>query len=450
MSAINPTQQSTPSPFGIKGVYFHDGFEMEPRWQAPLYWQREDWEREIRWLSALGLNTVEFATMLEFSRIPTTELERQKIRDRLMILELAHSLGMKFSYLLSNTTVSTVSENEEPSHQGGNRAQDLCPQDPTNFAKTVAIQKWYMHTYREADIFEEFAGDWGGCTCGKCNVSNYLRYVRVFAEELAAVNPQAKLFANTWSIASWGKLYSSENLSWRRYFEAEIPMIREVMRELPALPSNVGLAMPCAYLYRPLVFESYGEKANAPVFPMRSEMEALTQQGREVLAWPHFVMDDDTSRAPAWGVVHSEVRYIRALLQALLDAGINNVMGNLYLPLLQISNTYAYARLLDDPAAAPEAILHDFAGVVARRDDVDALTQVLIWLENNSYWHYQMPAPDRLASLPCDVDKAAALHLMAKIKPNPKPELPLPIAPEKWLECLRYSVEKSKSMEARE
>ena len=119
-------------PFPVRGIYFHDGFSVDPQWHAPLYWDEESWLKEIQWLHACGINTVKFATMLEFNRIPSTDLEEKKIAARLKVLEMVHSLGMKFGYILTNTVVSTVPDGEEPSHQLNDRAVELCPQIPEN------------------------------------------------------------------------------------------------------------------------------------------------------------------------------------------------------------------------------------------------------------------------------------------------------------------------------
>jgi hypothetical protein len=188
-------------PFVTRGIYFHDGFTVEPRSHAPLYWGRETWQREIRWLHACGINAIEFATMLEFSRLPSTDLERRKIRNRLHVRDYAHSLGVQFGYQLSNTVFSTVPAGEEPGNQLNDRAVMLCPRQPGNFEKTLGIQRFYLETYRGADFFEEMAADWGGCTCGQCGVPEYLRYVRALAERLAELHPGARLYANTWSIS---------------------------------------------------------------------------------------------------------------------------------------------------------------------------------------------------------------------------------------------------------
>lgn len=424
--------------FTLKGVYFHDGFDADAKAHPPLYWGAEEWRRQVNWLNSLGINAVEFATMFQFNRVPSTDLERKKISDRLMILDLVHSYGMKFGYLLSNTTVSMVPDGVDPGDQNAGGAKELCPRIPGNFEKTVAIQEWYLTTYKDADFFEEFAADWGGCTCGRCGVPEYMRYVRTFAEKLAVLNPEAKLYADTWCISYWGE--DPIPHGWKRVFDGEIEGSKRVIAAMDDVPSNVHFALPCHHLYRPLAFDSYGGKKHTPVFPTAEDIVSIRRAGKDVLAWPHFVMDDDTGRAPAWGLVHSEVRYVRDLLQSLRAADIVGVMCNLYLPYLQVSNTYAYARLLDDPDADPQTLIADFCKLAAHPDDAGKLAQVMTWLENNSYWQIQMPDDGRLQNLPCSLSKSEAQALASEIRPNPEPVLPLPITPAEWLDALRDSI----------
>ena len=427
-------------PFALKGVYFHDGFTVDPKHHAPLHWGRDEWLRQIRWLHACGINTVEVATMLEFNRVPQTPREREIIANRLQVLELAHSLGLEFGYILTNTVVSTVPDGEEPGHQLLDRAVQLCPQEPGNFEKTIELQSWYMNTYKEANFFDEFAADWGGCHCGVCAVPDYMRYVDVLAKRLQGINAEARMYANTWCIAYWGP--GPEEQGWEKVFDNEIRGAREVIELLPNMPENVHLALPCHHLYRPLVYNTKGGMKNKPVFPTREDIAKVRAMGRDVLAWPHFVMDDDTGRAPQWGIVHSEVRYIRDLLQSLQDKGIDRVMGNLYLPYLQLLNTYAYGRLLDDPQLAPESVISDFARLVAHPEDVDRLSDVLAWFENNSYWEEQMPEDGRLPSLPCTLTRETVTAAAAAIRPNSSPDLPLPYPPADWLQDLQRSIQR--------
>jgi hypothetical protein len=426
--------------FTTRGIYFHDGFTVDPEWHAPLHWGLEEWERELRWLRACGIDTVEFATMLEFNRIPSTPLEHEKVALRQSLIEMAHDLDMRFSHILSTTVVSTVPPDEEPSHQLNDRAEVLCPRDPGNFERTMEIQTHFLDLHREADLFEVFAADWGGCRCGRCGTEDYLRYVRALAERVAEVNPEALCFANTWAIADWGP--SDRPDEGRGFWDIDMAKTREVIDALESLPPNVHLALPCHHLYRPLTFMLHGGQSQTPRFPDTEDIARVRAMGRQVLAWPHFVVDDDAYRAESWGIVHSEVRYIRAMLRSLRDVGIDHVMANLYLPFLQVLNTYAYGRLLENPDLDPREILLDFSGLIAHPDDATTLAEVLAWLENGSWWERQMPPDGRLAPLPCHLTQDLALRRLSGVRPNPDPAMPLPISPEVWLGDLRRSIER--------
>lgn len=440
MAAASEALPAKPSsPFALRGVYFHDGFDFAAP-HAPLHWDFEAWKRQIQWLKACGVNAVEFATMLEFNRIPSTAMEKQKIADRLKLLDYVHSLGMKFGYLLTNTVLSTVPPNEEPSHQLKNRAETLCPRIGNNFEKTVANPLFYMETYKEADFFEEFAADWGGCMCGQCGVPEFLRYVRTLADKLTTLNPKAEIYADTWCISYWGK--DPLPSGWKFMFDKEISGSREVIAALSDLPKNVGVGLPCHHHYRPLTFSEYGGKAKTPLFPLKSDVQRVHDGKRPLLAWTHFIMDDDAFRPKSWGIVHSEVRYLSSLLQSLQTVGMDSVMGNLYLPTLQLSNTYAFGRLTQNLHEKPERILRDFARVVAHKNDAAKLADVLMWLDNESYWERQMPVDARLLHLPCDLNRTQAVALAATIRPNAKPPMPLPISPELWLADLRRSIDR--------
>jgi hypothetical protein len=426
--------------FSMRGVYFHDGFSAEPKSYAPLYWDFEAWKRQIDWLKACGINTIEFATMLEFNRLPKTERERKKIADKLRLLDYAHKRGMQFGYLLTNTVLSTVPDNEEPGDQLGNRAKNYCPQEPGNFEKTLTNPKFYMETFKEADFFEEFAADWGGCDCGRCGVPQFMQYVQVLAERLKEINSKASLYADTWCISYWRKDPMKDG--WRGVFDNEISGSREVIQSLARMPQNVGVALPCHHLYRPLAFQQYGGKAKTPQFPIAADVQGVRASNRPLLAWTHFVMDDDAFRPAAWGIVHSEVRYLQELIRKLSHAGIDRVIGNLYLPLLQISNTFAFGRLLENPNTPPERILHDFAKLVAQKEDVARLTEVLVWLENSSYWQEQMPEDGRLPKLHSTLTKTQALEEARRVRPRERSTMPLPLPPSAWCNDLVRSIER--------
>ncbi|WP_428307935.1 hypothetical protein [Lacipirellula sp.] len=314
----------------------------------------------------------------------------------------------------------------------------LCPRQGDNFQKTVDLQSWYMQTYKEADFFEEFAADWGACNCGECGVNDYMRYVEEFAHRLQKQNAAAPLYANTWSISFWGE--DPIPKGWNNVFSKETPGSQAVVAALSGMPANVHLALPCHNLYRPLVFSAFGGKQQTPVFPTLADVQSILDSGRHVMGWPHFLMDDDTARAPQWGLVHVELRYIKAMLQSLRAAGLDRVMGNLNLPNLQLANTYGFGRLAQDPAADIADVQREFARNIVQREDIAALADVLSWLDNNSYWDQQMPSDAREAPLPCDLNRERVGRILADLRPLSRPELPAPVDASQWLDDLRATI----------
>jgi len=46
--ALAKPDENPRKPFKLRGVYFHDGFTVDPEHHAPLHWGREEWLRQIR------------------------------------------------------------------------------------------------------------------------------------------------------------------------------------------------------------------------------------------------------------------------------------------------------------------------------------------------------------------------------------------------------------------
>jgi len=150
-------------------------------------------------------------------------------------------------------------------------------------------------------------------------VPEYLRYVRVLAERAGAAQPARPALRRHLVHLLLGARPAGQG--WRGAFDREITASRQVIAALPDLPAHVGVALPCHHLYRALAFSEYGGRGQTPIFPSTEDVAQVRRAGRQILAWPHFVMDDDAYRAPAWGIVHSEVRYLQALLRSLRAVG---------------------------------------------------------------------------------------------------------------------------------
>jgi len=96
------------------------------------------------------------------------------------------------------------------------------------------------------------------------------------------------------------------------------------------------------------------------------------------------------------------------MLKKLRAAGFDRVMGNLYLPTLQILNAYAFGRFTISLETDPLAVLSDFARLIAHPEDAERLRDVLCWLDNHSYWNEQLPDDARESDFSCPLNKESA------------------------------------------
>jgi hypothetical protein len=70
------------------------------------------------------------------------------------------------------------------------------------------------------------------------------------------------------------------------------------------------------------------------------------------------------------------------------------------------------------------------------------LTEILVWLENNSSWQQQMPPDGRLPDLPTTLTRKEAARHAAAVRPNVRPGMPLPLSPDLWLQNLCRSIDR--------
>jgi hypothetical protein len=133
----------------------------------------------LDWLASLGINAIEFCTQGAFLRKPSTEMEFRRIDIMKRVIEYAHQKGMKVWYIVASNVLSKVPAGKEPVDQRDKDAyEEPCPMNPEARRKIIAAASYFFEQYEGIDAFELFAGDWGGCSCGKCDYTNYLDLAR--------------------------------------------------------------------------------------------------------------------------------------------------------------------------------------------------------------------------------------------------------------------------------
>jgi hypothetical protein len=241
---------------------------------------------------------------------------------------------------------------------------------------------------------------------------------------------------NEWAVGNWGGSLGVAVDFW----DADTKLSEEVVDR--KVPFGDAINLDGADLYRFLVFQIYA-KAGRPVpnFPTQETVGAIHSQGKRAYLWPYFIVDDDSSRAMTFNKVHFEVRYIRQLAQKVRSMGFDGTFANACNPEPQMGNIYAYGQLSRNPDKAVPAILRGFAALITQPANVDQLTDVFTFMENNSWWGSQMPARYRLEPLPCKITNyAEALGALNNVVPLAKSSAPLLITPKDYLAGLRSSL----------
>ena len=100
-------------------------------------------------------------------------------------------------------------------------------------------------------------------------------------------------------------------------------------------------------------------------------------------------------------------------------------------------------QMCRSPNLTPEDMIDRYAGLIAEGETRAALGRVLRFLENHSNWQNSLPAAARLPDLPLpDVPSAAAaLDLLAQVRPSTHPAIPLSEPPALYFGRLKKRLE---------
>lgn len=403
----------------FSGVYMHDGFVFEPHEKCPFYWDIENWKDYIDHLCACKIDMMEFCTQASFIRIPSTDFEYNRIKIMKEVIRYAHSKGVKVWLILSANVLSSVPDGQLPVDQRKSKSfSEPCPQEPENLEKLYKVTTYFIEQYDEVDGYEIFAGDWGGCGCGKCDYKTYLWLAGEYYKIIRKYNKDALVCLNMWSVSSWSD-YDRSNFIWQDIFDLETKVTSNILESIDMLPNDVGITIPFHHLYRPLAVgrRTYDE---CPAWPDEKRISSLRKSGREVFAWPHFIMENDPYHIGRWGYFNCRVRYLREIVNKLVKRNVSGIVGNLYNPYLQPLSAYAFGRLCADSTLDEQQILLDFAALISYKDDIQDMYLVLAFMENNDPWESDLPHAMRLEKLPSSIDLNQALELLTTIQPAGK------------------------------
>jgi hypothetical protein len=389
------------------------------------------------YLRYCGYNTIEFADWsFEYPK-RQREAYFQSIRAR---IAAAHAKDLKVFVILS-TNMSREWAQVAGGEPAGKHLEALLfnpGKEPEEFHHRieevkVAIEKGFS----KADGFEVFAGDWGGCLGEGCNYREYLRFGEGYRRVLKSLGLRAELVLNTWAISNWGVSLDPYGL---KFWDGETSLSRKIIAE--DVPFADGISLPGHNLYRPLALQLYSNAGRAvPNWPTRETIEAIHAQKKSAYLWPHFILSLGRGDKLSFRRVHFEVRYLKQLAEKARDLGVDGVFVNSYDPALEMGNIFAYGQLQRNPERSPQWILEDYTRLITAPNSPDQLADVLIFIENHSWWTKRLLQKYQMAPLPCTIQSyAAALMKLQKIVPLAHPTAPLLISPKLYLAEVRSAL----------
>jgi hypothetical protein len=358
-----------------------------------------------------------------------------------MAEEVGHmqKAGFRVYVLLSvNLRQRGEGESEEYRDAGFDPADDKLMRERLAYL-TAAVRRLKM-----ADGFVVCAGDPGGHV--RARPEQFLEATKRIIAIVAREAPRAEIDVNTWAIAAWDHLASPFRLeSW----EKEVSLTRDLMLRRDLLGPRVGIEFPMHNYYRSLALRCYVEAGTKPeLCPLAEDVRRLQRCGVERLwGWPYFLVDecDDGYDPTHSGLTQAETRYIKRTVDAARSLELNGVIANAMVSnvFAESLNLYAFARCCKDPAATPQQIIDEFAGLLSESETAPALAKVLRYIENHSTWHAGMPPAYRLADFDVAPLKSPqdALDWLAKVRARRQSTLPMSKPPAEYLRKLKERLE---------
>jgi hypothetical protein len=253
---------------------------------------------------------------------------------------------------------------------------------------------------------------------------------------------------NLWAVAEWEGFPSPFSL---RFWQQEVTLSRRVTAEPGLLGPGRGVAFPLHNYYRSLALASYAAAGIKPdLYPTARDVQALRSQGvAPLLGWPYFLVDeaDDGYLRPnnvmSRGQSSLETRYLRAIVERARSLGLDGLVGNAIFFEAEAFNIYAFGQMCRSFDVTPEQVLDRYSGFIADDSTKVFLGHVLRYIDNHGNWQNSLPSASRLPNFaaPEVTSAAAALDLLARVRPRAESPLPLLEPPAVYIGRLRRRLE---------
>jgi hypothetical protein len=409
------------------------GLYVEPAPQANL--------RDYAFYRACGYNYLEFCEG-GFGRRP--DLLDKYYDEMSEAIRAAQKQGFKVWIML----LACMKQWEGPAASGG--AGSFSALDAKLLDERLDYVKRAVAGLRSADGFAFFAGDPGGDPQGRATIDDCMRMAGRVRGIVRQNAPRAQFTINLWAIAEWGGFPSPFGLDfWRK----QVLLSQAVARQPGLLGPDCGVVFSLDNYYRSLALACYADAGLKPdLYPLASDVKRLHDRGvKPIYGWPYFLVDeiDDGFITPnnvaSGGQSQAETRYIRAIIDHGYAIGLDGMIANASSigRVAEPLNIYAFGQMCLRPDLTPDALLDEYAGIVADERTRATLGRILRFIENHSNWQNSLPPEYRLKNLDSGdvVSAPVALAKLGAIVPREQTPIPLPEPPAQYLKRLQKRLE---------
>jgi hypothetical protein len=390
-------------------------------------------------LRACGYNYLEFCEA-GFARRP--DLLPAYYAETAKAIDTAHKKGFQVWILL----LAGMKQWKGPAEYGD--AGTFSTQKLALLSERLSHIRQAVQSLQNADGFAFFAGDPGGDPEGRSTVQDFITLARKVRDIVRENAPKARFAINLWAVAEWAGFPSPFRLD---FWQKQVSLSKAVVAAPDLLGPDCGVIFSMDNYYRSLALTCYAEAGLKPeLYPLASDIQKLRQRGvKPILGWPYFLVDevDDGFITPnnvaSGGQSQAETRYLYAIIDRGREIGLDGLVANASFIPAEALNIYAFGRTCCAPHLTPEAVLEEYASLIADDSTKPLLVQVLRFIENHSNWDNSLPQPYRLARLDSGTVTSAqiAMEQLAKITPRQKPPIPLPEPAAEYLQRLRKRLE---------
>lgn len=395
-------------------------------------------------LRACGINLLQFVES-GYSMIPGILDEYYAgLRSE---IESAKSDGFRvFVILLSN-----MAQWQGPEEKGSWVGLRTYPRDPVAMQARLNDLARAVRELPSADGFTFFGGDPGGVpkALGPSDVYDWITMAREVKKIVEREAPHAEYNINPWAVTQWDD--EGMDVFGAEFWLREVSNNKAIVSADDLIGPDCGIEFCPHNYYRSLTLRIFADAGITPeLHPTAADVASLAARGATRLwSWPYFLTDevDDGYVGPdgvTFGQTQAETRYLHKIVNDMRNIGLNGVIANGSPGSCRAEalNLYAFGRFCQDPSATPLTVIDEYASYLADDATMDALAQVLQFIENYSTWQSGLPESAHLPSFESGLSSAEeALDLLDGVTLNSNPPSWLPEPPADYLDRLRKRLE---------